>query len=104
MEWTAQLALPEGGLLALSGKFIDHSSPEFKAFGVRTKLNDFGHLFARISIRLYDQTAENHETETMRESNLKQTGLRGRWGCRVERQYPSSRAPGCCLGWWQESQ
>jgi hypothetical protein len=99
MEWIAQSALPEGGLLALSGKFIDHAFPEFKAFGVRTKLNDFGYLFARISIRLHDQTAENYEMETMRDSNLRQTGLRGRWGHRVERRYQSSHAQACCLGW-----
>jgi hypothetical protein len=65
MKWIAQPALPEGGLLALSGKFIDHSFPEFKAFRVRTKLNDFSYLFAIISIRLHDQTAGNHEMETM---------------------------------------
>ena len=81
----AQLALPKGGLLALSGKFIDHTFPKFKAFDVRTKLNDFRYLLARISIRLYDQTAGIYEMETMRNSNLRQTGLRGRWGYHVER-------------------
>jgi hypothetical protein len=106
MEWIAQSALPEGGLLALSSKFIDHAFPEFKAFGVRTKLNDFGYLFARISVRLHDQTAGNYEleVETMWDSNLRQTGLRGRWEHRVERQYQSSHAQASCLGWWQESQ
>jgi len=38
MEWIAQLALPERGLLALRGNSIDHAIPEFEAFGVRTKV------------------------------------------------------------------
>jgi hypothetical protein len=86
MEWIAQSTLPEGGLLALSGKFNDHTFPEFKAFGVRTKLNDFGYLFTRISIRLHDQTAGSYEFDgDMRDNNLRQTGLRDRWVHRVGR-------------------
>jgi hypothetical protein len=69
-------------------------------------LNDFGYLFARISIRLHNQTAGNHELEmeTIRDSNLRQTGLRGQWEHRVERRYQSPHVQECCLGWWQESQ
>src|SRR6266849_604880 len=104
MDWIAQSALPERGLLALSGKFIDHAFPEFKAFDVRTKLNNFGYLFPRISIRLYDQTAGKREMETMRDSDMRQTGLRGRWEYRAVRRHHSSHARACYLDWWQESQ
>ena len=104
MEWIVYSALPKGGLLALSGKFIDHAIAEFKAFGVGTKLNDFGYLFARITIRLHDQTTGNHEMEIYQDSNLRQTGLKGQWEYRVARRHQSSHAQACCLGWWQESQ
>jgi len=104
MGWIAQSALPEGGLLAFGGKSIDHASAEFEAFGVRTKLNDFGNLLARITIRLHNQTAGNDEMKAMRDSSLGHTGLRGRWGHHVERRYQSSHAQVSCLCWWQESQ
>ena len=59
----AQSTLPEGGLFAFDCKSIDYVFAEFEAFGVRTKLNDFGNLLACIPIRLHNQTTGNDEME-----------------------------------------
>jgi hypothetical protein len=56
-------ALPEGGLLAFNGKSIDHAFAEFQALSVCAKLNNFGNLFMRVTVCLYDQTAGGDETE-----------------------------------------
>jgi hypothetical protein len=53
--------LPEGGLLAFSGKSINHALAQFEALRVRTKLNDFSNLFTRVAIRLHDQAARDDE-------------------------------------------
>jgi hypothetical protein len=65
MNLISQSTLPEGGLLAFGCKFINHVFAEFEAFGVRTKLNDFSNLLARIPIRLHDQTTGNDKMEAM---------------------------------------
>jgi hypothetical protein len=54
-------ALPEGRLLALNGKSINHAFAKFEALGICTKLNDFGNLFTRVTFCLHDQAAGNNE-------------------------------------------
>jgi len=61
--------LPEGGLLAFSGKFINHALAQFEALRVRTKLNDFGNLFTRVAIGLHDQAARGDEMRVKRGTN-----------------------------------
>jgi hypothetical protein len=69
-------ASPEGGLLALNGKSINHAFAKFETLGICTKLDDFGNLFTRVAFGLHDQAAGNNEKEVPRRI-LIHTGPRG---------------------------